>query len=139
MTLRSAVPALPVRDVVAAVRHYEEGLGFSCVHRSDDFAVLVRDDVRLHIWQTNDSGWAERPSDDLRASPVCSGGETFLAGTASCRVALDTVAAVHELHRELAAADVLHPSEHGTPHATDFGTTEFAALDADGNLIEFLA
>lgn len=139
MPLRSAIPALPVRDVAVTARHYEERLGFRCVHRSEDFAVLVRDDVRLHLWQTNDRGWSERTADDLRTAPVCSGGETFLAGTASCRIALDTVGSVHELHHELAVAGVLHPSDHGTPHETDFGTTEFAALDVDGNLLEFFA
>jgi hypothetical protein len=32
---------------------------------------------------------------------------------------------------------VLHPGDAGAPRDTDFGTREFAAVDADGNLLEF--
>lgn len=137
MTLSSAVPALPVRDVPGAARRYESGFGFEVVHEEPGFAVLVRDEVRLHLWQAGDDGWRARDAEDLRESPVRSGAETFLAGTASCRIALDRVEAVDEMYAELSAAGLLHPGDSGAPRDTDFGTREFACLDLDGNLVEF--
>ena len=41
------------------------------------------------------------------------------------------------LYAELSAADVLHPVSRDGVSEADFGTREFAVLDADGNLIEF--
>jgi len=42
---------------------------------------------------------------------------------------------VDGLHGELAAAGVLHPVSREGVDDTDFGTREFATLDADGNLV----
>lgn len=137
MSLSPAIPALPVRDVGAAVQCYVNSFGFDAVHQDARFAVLTRDEARLHLWQADDDGWRLRPDDDLRESPVRSGAESFLAGTASCRIALDRVEGVDILYAELAAAGVLHPGDTGTPRISDFGTREFATVDADGNLLEF--
>lgn len=63
-----------------------------------------------------------------------SGAETFLAGTASCRIACDDV---DSLYAELSAAQVLHSIDRGSPVDTDYGTREFATLDGDGNLLIF--
>lgn len=137
MRLGQTTPALPCRDVAAAAEHYVSRFGFEVIHQDAGFAVLVRDDSRLHLWQSGDEGWRARPVEDLRDSPVRTGAETFIAGTASCRIELDSLASVDELHAELAAAGVLHPTDPGGPTDTDFGAREFAALDLDGNLIEF--
>jgi hypothetical protein len=85
----------------------------------------------LHLWGASDEGW--RASSDLRDRPVRSGAESFLAGTASCRI---EVADVDALFTELAPAGVLHPTSREVG-ATDFGTREFAAVDLDGNLLSF--
>lgn len=61
-----------------------------------------------------------------------SGAESFLAGTASCRI---QVKGVSELFGELAAQDVLHPVPKDGLSNTDFGSREFATLDLDGNLV----
>ena len=66
--------------------------------------------------------------------PIESGAESFLAGTASCRI---EVADVDALYSELQQAEVLHPTSAGGVSATDFGSREFAALDIDGNLLTF--
>ena len=66
--------------------------------------------------------------------PVRSGAESFIAGTASCRI---MVTGVDELYAEMAAAEVLHPVSKGGVDNTDFGTREFATLDLDGNLVTF--
>jgi hypothetical protein len=44
---------------------------------------------------------------------------------------------VEELYDELSANDVLHPVSRDGVTTTDFGSREFATLDADGNLISF--
>ena len=137
VSLSTAIPALPVRDVGAAVQYYVTRFAFESIHQGASFAVLARDDARLHLWQADDDGWRIWPVDDLRASPVRSGAESFLAGTASCRIALDLVEGVDELYAELATAGVLHPDDAGAPRVSDFGTREFATVDADGNLLEF--
>ena len=75
---------------------------------------------------------AER--EDLRQRPIISGAESFLAGTASCRIETQDV---DGLYAELTKAEVLHPVSRDGVRETAFGTREFASLDADGNLIEF--
>jgi molybdenum cofactor cytidylyltransferase/nicotine blue oxidoreductase len=130
--LGRTIPALPVKDVDAAVAHYRDRLGFDPLHVGDGFAVLQRDDARIHLWQAGDMSWTDRT--DLLARPVTSGAETFLAGTASCRIEAEDVDGLYE---ELAKAGVLHPVSRQGVRDTDFGTREFATLDTDGNLIEF--
>ena len=70
----------------------------------------------------------------LPVRPVQSGAESFIAGTASCRI---EVSGVDDLYEELRGRDVLHPVSRDGVSETDFGSREFATLDADGNLISF--
>jgi catechol 2,3-dioxygenase-like lactoylglutathione lyase family enzyme len=130
--LGRTIPALPVRSITAAEAHFRDRLGFTALHVDDGFAVMERDDARIHLWEAADRTWQER--EDLRERPIQSGAESFIAGTASCRIETEDVDA---LYAELAAADVLHPVSRDGVSETDFGTREFATLDADGNLIEF--
>ena len=130
--LGRTIPALPVRNVSKAVTHFRDRLGFIALHVGDNLAVVQRDDARIHLWQAYDHGWASR--EDLRERPVDSGAESFLAGTASCRIETDDVDA---LFVELAAAGVLHTTSRDGVTETDFGTREFATLDVDGNLLTF--
>ncbi len=130
--LGRTVPALPVRDIAAAVAYFRDRFGFASIHVDDGFAVLERDDARLNLWAAGDRSWSER--EDLRQRPVHSGAESFLAGTASCRIETKDV---DGLYAELAATDVLHPASRDGITATHFGTREFATLDSDGNLLEF--
>jgi uncharacterized glyoxalase superfamily protein PhnB len=129
--LSRTIPALPVRDVPAAVEHYRERFGFEAVHATRDFAVVVRDEAALHLWGATDEDWRTRA--DLAARPICSGAESFIAGTASCRI---EVVDVDALFAELEAAGVLHPVADGVA-TTDFGTREFPTVDEDGNLLTF--
>lgn len=130
--LGRAIPALPVTDVEAAVGHYRDTFGFEAVHVDSSFAVLQRDDARVHLWLAADRSWLKRG--DFHERPVHSGAESSLAGTASCRIETDDV---DGLYAELTASDVLHPVSRDGLTRTDFGTREFATLDMDGNLIEF--
>ena len=132
MKLNETIPALPVRDAVTAVDFYRDRLGFSVLHHDGGFAVLGRDDAVIHLWEASDESWRARESTER---PVRSGAESFIAGTASCRIRLDGV--VDELYQELEHSDVLHPVSKDGVSDTDFGTREFATLDLDGNLITF--
>jgi catechol 2,3-dioxygenase-like lactoylglutathione lyase family enzyme len=130
--LTQTIPALPVRDMTPAVAFYRDRLGFEVLHHDGGFAVLLRDEAVLHLWESGDEAWRERS--DAAASPVESGAESFIAGTASCRIMCE---GVDELFEELRQADVLHPVSKDGVEDTDFGTREFAALDLDGNLLTF--
>ena len=126
------IPALPVREMVVAVAFYVERFGFEVLHHDGGFAVLRRDEAVLHLWESGDEEWRSRG--DFAEKPVCTGAESFIAGTASTRI---EVVDVEGLYEELRAADVLHPVSRDGVDATDFGTREFATLDQDGNLISF--
>ena len=130
--MHRTIPALPVREMGAAVAFYVERLGFGVLHRDGGFAVLRRDEAVLHLWEAGDEEWRSRG--DLVERPVCSGAESFIAGTASTRI---EVADVDGLYDELRAAEVLHPVSRDGVDDTGFGTREFATLDLDGNLLSF--
>lgn len=131
MTLGRTIPALPVRDAAAAVAFYRDRLGFEVLHHDGGFAVLRRDDAVVHLWESADESWRHR---DSSQGPVRSGAESFLAGTASCRI---EVTDIDTLFAEMRERDVLHTVSHAGVETSDFGTREFAAVDLDGNLIGF--
>ena len=131
VSLGQTIPAMPVKDAGAAVDFYRDRLGFGVLHQDVGFAVLRRDDAVLHLWQAGDETWRER---DSLERPVQSGAESFIAGTASCRIQVD---GVDVLYGELRRSDVLHPVSKDGVSDTDFGTREFATLDMDGNLLTF--
>jgi len=130
--LTQTIPALPVRDMTAAVAFYRDRLGFEVLHHDGGFAVVCRDEAVVNLWESSDESWRERS--DAAESPVRSGAESFIAGTASCRIMTE---GVDELFEELRAADVLHSVSKDGVEDTDFGTREFATLDLDGNLVTF--
>jgi catechol 2,3-dioxygenase-like lactoylglutathione lyase family enzyme len=120
-----------VRDAATAVDFYRDRLGFDVLHHDGGFAVLARDDAVVHLWEASDETWRERESLE---SPIRSGAESFLAGTASCRIRVDDVDGLYD---ELRGRDVLHPVSKNGVEDTDFGSREFATLDLDGNLVTF--
>ncbi len=128
--LDQTIPAMRVRDASAAVSFYRDRLGFEALHHDGGFAVMCRDEAVLHLWEASDESWRER---DWSERPVSSGAESFIAGTASCRIRVG----VDELYDELRQKDVLHPVSKKGVDDTDFGTREFATRDLDGNLVVF--
>jgi hypothetical protein len=106
--------------------------GFEVRHEAAGFAVLVRDDAVLHLLGATDVEWRSR--NDLGMRPVSSGAESFLAGTASCRI---EVTDVDGLFDEFEGEGVLHDVSRGGVIETDLGTREFATVDVDGNLLTF--
>ena len=129
--LGQTIPALPVRSIPTAAAFYRDRLGFAILHEDRGFAIVTRDDAEIHLWGVGDESWRSRP--DAATNPVCSGAESFIGGTASCRIAVE---GVDELYDELRASDVLH-SPTTVVEDTDYGTREFPALDCDGNLVSF--
>jgi catechol 2,3-dioxygenase-like lactoylglutathione lyase family enzyme len=125
----ATTPALPSADVERSVAFYRDVLGFELVHSDDGFAIVRRDDATIHLWGATDESWHDR-SDWKR--PILSGAESFIAGTASCRV---QVSGIEELFAVCDARGVVHPN--GRIHDTSWGTREFGVLDPDGNLIGF--
>jgi hypothetical protein len=91
----------------------------------------LRDETVINLWEASDESWRERDSVE---NPVRSGAESFIAGTASCRIRVE---GVDELYAELSRTEVLHPVSKGGVENTDFGSREFATLDLDGNLLTF--
>ena len=103
----------------------------SQTHLEAAFAVLARDEAVLHLWEAGDEGWQGR---DSVGRPVRSGAESFIAGTASCRI---RVTGIDELYEEMRARDVLHPAARDGVADTEYGAREVATTDLDGNLIVF--
>ena len=124
----AAVPVLPVRDTANAVDFYVRRLGFREVHRDDGYAIVARDLIEVHLWAARDEEWKSRSG----VPPVVTGAESFLAGTASCRVRVE---AIEALFRVYGAEGVVHPN--GPLADKPYGLREFAILDLDGNLITF--
>jgi catechol 2,3-dioxygenase-like lactoylglutathione lyase family enzyme len=131
VNMTQTIPALPVRDAVAAAEFYRDKLGFETLHHDGGFAVVGRDEAVLHLWEAGDETWRERDSIDR---PVQSGAESFIAGTASCRIRVEDV---DGLYVEMTEAGVVHPASRDGVTDTDYGARDFAALDLDGNLVVF--
>lgn len=128
MRLLQAVPALPATDIARSAAFYRDQLGFTLDVLADGFAILRRDGVEIHLWAASDESWRTRSG----GSPVESGAESFLAGTASCRVG---ILGVDELYKDLEPRGIVHPNGH--VQDTEWGTREFGVLDLEGNLITF--
>jgi hypothetical protein len=131
LTLSRTIPALPVVSIADGVRFYVERLGFTASYQDDSFARLVRDDAELHLWAAKDDGWKEREA--TVDNPVRSGAESFLAGTASCRIRVE---GIDELYAEYRAAGVLYDAN-TTIRTQPWGQRDFPALDLHRNLLTF--
>lgn len=128
MKLLHAIPALPASDMERSAAFYRDRLGFTVAYRGEGFTKLLRDAVELHLWLANDEGWRSRDA----ARPVVSGAESFIAGTHSCRIAME---GVDEFYRAVQPFGIIHPNGHLEDMA--WGTRDFGVLDPDGNLITF--
>lgn len=111
----AAVPALPVSDERRTVAFFED-LGFAeLTHEGAGLGILRCDAVEIHVWVADGSA---------------PGAERHLAGSASCRL---EVRGVDALHERCHALGVVHPD--APLRDEPWGTREFAVLDPDGNLI----
>ena len=123
-----AYPNLPVRNIARSVEFFREKVGLPPRHQEDGFAILSRDAIEVHLWLANDESWRTRNGDQL----IVSGAESFIAGTASCRVRVE---GVEELYNSALRLGIVH----GNAPLTDqpWGDRDFAIQDPDGNLVTF--
>ena len=113
-----AIPALAVSDVPRVVAFFADVLGFDGVLAQADYGIARRDAVEVHFWAAT--------------GPEGSGAESRLAGTTSCRVQVDGIAALYEHYK---ARQVVHPD--GGLREQPWGTREFTILDPDRNAVTF--
>lgn len=126
--MKAAVPVLPISDPARSVAFYADRLGFTVHHRDQGYVALGRDAIQIHLWVAGDESWKSREA----GTPIESGAESFLAGTASCRVQVD---GIESLYAEATALGIVHPN--GPLAAKPWGFTEFSILDPDNNLVTF--
>lgn len=130
--MRKTTPALPVQNIKTSCAYYTNRLGFTIRHQEETFAIAVRDEIEIHLWQSCDKSWKWR-SIFLAFKPVWTGAETFIAGTASCRI---EVQGIDELFAEYKKQGVLH--SHDTEITLQhWGHREFPAVDNHRNLLTF--
>jgi catechol 2,3-dioxygenase-like lactoylglutathione lyase family enzyme len=130
--MQKTIPALPVRSIKQSCEYYTNRLGFKIRHREETFAIAVRDNIEIHLWQSCDNSWKWR-SLLLVFKPIATGAESFIAGTASCRI---EVTGIKELFEEYKKQGVLHSPD---TELTDqyWGHREFPAVDNCRNLLTF--
>jgi predicted lactoylglutathione lyase len=132
MRMKKTVPALPVQDIKQSMEFYTTKLGFTVRHYDDGFAIVVRDEVEIHLWKSGDESWKNKGA-DLTKEPICSGAESFLAGTASCRIEVQDI---DELFEEYIKQGVIYNSD-TVIEKQPWGNREFPALDHHRNLLTF--
>jgi catechol 2,3-dioxygenase-like lactoylglutathione lyase family enzyme len=128
MEMLQAYPSLPVREIARSVEFFRDKVGLPPRHQEDGFAILSRDTVEVHLWRANDESWRMRKHD----KPIVSGAESFIAGTASCRIRVE---GVEELYDALLPLGIVHDNAPLT--VQPWGDRDFAILDPDGNLVTF--
>ena len=135
MKMKRSIPSLPVQSIVEAVEFYANKFGFSAPYHADDFAKLIKDDVELHLWAASDETWKNNGVNgvDMVLCPIKTGAETFLAGTASCRI---EVQGIDELYEEYKKQQVLHNAA-TVVQQQPWGVREFDAVDLHRNLLTF--
>ena len=132
MKMKKTIPALPVQDIKQSIDFYTIRLGFVVRHHDDGFCIVVRDEIEIHLWKSGDESWRYKGA-GLVENPICSGAESFLAGTASCRI---EVQGVDELYEEYKKQGVIYNPD-TVVEEQPWGDREFPALDHHRNLLTF--
>jgi predicted lactoylglutathione lyase len=132
MKMKKTIPALPVQDIMQSMEFYTTKFGFTVRHHDSSFAIVVRDEVEIHLWQSGDETWKNKGA-SLAENPICSGAESFLAGTASCRI---EVQGITELFEEYKKQGIIYNPD-TIVEEQPWGTREFPALDHHSNLLTF--
>ena len=82
--MQKTTPALPVQNIKQSCEYYTNRLGFSIRHQEETFAIAVRDEIEIHLWQSSDKSWKWR-SILLFHKQIWKGAETLIDGTEICR------------------------------------------------------
>jgi catechol 2,3-dioxygenase-like lactoylglutathione lyase family enzyme len=131
MKMIKTIPALPVQNIKESIEFYTTKLGFTAVHSAEGFAIVVRDEAEIHLWAASDETWKSNPN--LFNRPIISGAESFIAGTASCRIQVNDI---DQLFEEYKRQGVLHKVSTAIK-LEPWGNREFHALDNHCNLLSF--
>jgi catechol 2,3-dioxygenase-like lactoylglutathione lyase family enzyme len=129
VTFGATIPAIPSADMGRSVAFYRDRLGFELVHQEEGFAIVRRDEATIHLWAATDEGWRQELDPER---PVRTSAESFIAGTASCRI---RVQGSDELFAAYVRLDVL-PVD-AVIQDQWWGDRDFHVLDPDGNLVTF--
>ncbi len=132
MKMKKTIPALPVQNIKISMDFYTTKLGFAVRHHDGGFAIVVRDEVEIHLWRSGDESWKTKGA-LLAVDPINSGAESFLAGTASCRIEVQDI---DELFKEYKKQGVIYNAD-TIVEEQPWGSREFPALDHHGNLLTF--
>lgn len=130
--MKKTIPALPVQDINVSIDFYSNKFGFTVRHHDEGFAIIVRDEVEIHLWKSGDNTWKTKGA-SLAVNPICSGAESFLAGTASCRIEVQDI---DELFEEYKRQGVIYNPD-TVVEEQPWGDREFPALDHHRNLLTF--
>jgi len=130
MKMIKSIPALPVRDIARASDFYKSKFGFSVPYQDKGFAKLTRDEIEIHLWASSDDSWKNRNDP---SNPIISGAESFLAGTASCRIEVESI---DKLYEEYKTQGILYNNETVVAEQP-WSTREFPTLDLHRNLLTF--
>jgi len=57
MKMKKTIPALPVQNIKISMDFYTTKLGFAVRHHDGGFAIVVRDEVEIHLWRSGDESW----------------------------------------------------------------------------------
>ncbi|QHS55180.1 VOC family protein [Mucilaginibacter sp. 14171R-50] len=128
---KRSIPALPVVNIDKAITFYESKMGFKTRVQKDGFASMVRDGIEIQLWQACDRSWKYKFW--LFLNPITNGAESFLAGTASCRIEVE---GIDDLYLEYKATGIIYDS-YTVVEDQPWGHRDFPILDLHGNLITF--
>jgi catechol 2,3-dioxygenase-like lactoylglutathione lyase family enzyme len=111
--LTRACPLFPAADVETSAAWYRDKLGFNVGNLYPDhgYAILLRDDIEIHLWKCNDPKVAEMTSAYIRP---------------------DDIDAVHASMQGAAEGGRI-----SAPLDREWGMREFYVWDPDGNLLKF--
>lgn len=120
-----------VKNVQASVDFYRDKLGFGARHQNGDaMAIVERDGTEIILTRADDESWRGRAN--FLQRPVASGAESFLSGTASCRIRVE---GVDGLYAEYDAQGIVH--RNGMLRDQPWGVRDFGIGDLDGNALVF--
>lgn len=106
-SFKQVAPAFAAKDFDGLVKFYRDVLGFEASYKTDVYAVLVRDDVMLHVYPERDG---------------------MVGGNNSAYFFVEGVDAIYEQVRE--RATIVHPISD-----QEYGLRDFLMEDPEGNKI----
>jgi catechol 2,3-dioxygenase-like lactoylglutathione lyase family enzyme len=106
------IPLLPVASVRRSIEFYVDMLDFKMGFNAGEYGGVRRDAIEIHFWHTDDPA---------------------LAKVSSCRI---EVTEIRQLYSHCREKGIVDPA--GDIAAQTWGTTEFVALDPDGNRLTFV-